>query len=60
MSFLMILGIALALAMDAFAVSLGMSCGLLGLKRAQVLRLALAFGLSSSPCPSSGGSPAGR
>jgi len=45
MDFLMILGIALALAMDAFAVSLGMSCGLRGLKRAQVLRLAAAFGL---------------
>ena len=51
MDFLMILGIALALAMDAFAVSLGMSCGLRGLKRDQVLRLALAFGLFQFAMP---------
>jgi putative Mn2+ efflux pump MntP len=51
MSFLLILGIALALAMDAFAVSLGMSCSLKGLKRGPILRLALAFGLFQFAMP---------
>ncbi len=51
MSFLLILGIALALAMDAFAVSLGLGCGMKGLTRGQVLRLALAFGLFQFAMP---------
>jgi putative Mn2+ efflux pump MntP len=45
MNLLLVLGIALALAMDAFAVSLGLSCALKGLTAAQSLRLALHFGL---------------
>lgn len=42
---LLVLGIALALAMDAFAVSLGLACALKGLTSAQSFRLALHFGL---------------
>lgn len=45
MSFWLILGIALALAMDAFAVSMGLACGQAGLSRAQRLRLGFSFGL---------------
>jgi len=45
MSIFLILGIAFALAMDAFAVSLGMSTGLKGTTRIQTLRVAFHFGL---------------
>lgn len=38
------LGLALALAMDCFAVSLGMACGSRGLTLRQALRMAAAFG----------------
>jgi len=40
-----VLGIALGLAMDAFAVALGLGCSPRGLSRGQALRLALHFGL---------------
>ncbi len=45
MSFFTILGIALALAMDAFAVSMGLSAARMGLSGFQSLRLAMFFGL---------------
>jgi len=45
MSFLFILGVALALAMDAFAVSIGTSLAQGGLSRGQAFRLAFHFGL---------------
>ncbi len=45
MSFLLIGGIALALAMDTFAVSIGVAVGLKGLSTAQSFRLAFHFGL---------------
>lgn len=45
MSFITILGIALALAMDAFAVALGLSAARTGLSWFQSLRLAIFFGL---------------
>jgi putative Mn2+ efflux pump MntP len=45
MNLWLILGIALALAMDAFAVSLGLACALRGLTRPQSFRLAFHFGL---------------
>ncbi|MDH4196499.1 MAG: manganese efflux pump MntP family protein [Candidatus Aminicenantes bacterium] len=45
MSLLVVLGIALALAMDAFAVSLGIALVLKGLTAAQSFRMALYFGL---------------
>lgn len=41
---LLVLGIALSLSLDAFAVSLGLAIGSRGLRRDQALRLALAFG----------------
>jgi len=44
LSFPYILAIALALAMDAFAVSLGIGISRPGITRAQILRLGLAFG----------------
>jgi len=44
MNFLVVLGMAVALAMDCFAVSLGMSCGAERLTARQVLRMAFAFG----------------
>jgi manganese efflux pump family protein len=44
MSILIVLGMAVALAMDCFAVSLGMSCGAERLRAGQILRLAFAFG----------------
>jgi manganese efflux pump family protein len=45
MSLLYVLGIALALSMDAFAVSVGFSLGRLGLTRTQAVRMAAHFGL---------------
>lgn len=44
MNFFLVLGIALALAMDAFAVSLGISAALRGITKIQILRVAFAFG----------------
>jgi len=44
-SALYVLGIALALSMDAFAVSVGLSLSRLGLNRAQAVRMAAFFGL---------------
>ena len=45
MSFIYILGVALGLSMDAFAVSVGCSLSRAGLKRAGALRMAAHFGL---------------
>jgi len=44
MSFVLILGIAVALAMDCFAVTLGLACGARGLTMKQAVRMAGAFG----------------
>jgi putative Mn2+ efflux pump MntP len=44
MSFILVLGIAAALAMDCFAVTLGMACGTKGLTMKQVVRMAAFFG----------------
>lgn len=44
MNFLLVIGIALALAMDAFAVSLGISTALEGITKRQTLRVAFHFG----------------
>jgi len=45
MSFIYILGVAIGLSMDAFAVSVGFSLSRRGLSRAGALRMAAAFGL---------------
>jgi len=45
MKILMLIGIALALALDAFAVTVGLSCSPPGLNRRQAFRLAFHFGL---------------
>ncbi|MGB9893540.1 MAG: manganese efflux pump MntP family protein [Candidatus Saccharicenans sp.] len=45
MKIVILLGIALALAIDAFAVTVGLACSLGGLNRRQVFRLAFHFGL---------------
>jgi len=44
MSFVLIVGIAVALAMDCFAVSLGLACGAKGLTMKQAVRMAAFFG----------------
>jgi putative Mn2+ efflux pump MntP len=44
MSFVFILGIGVALAMDCFAVTLGLACGSRGLTTGQALRMAAYFG----------------
>jgi putative Mn2+ efflux pump MntP len=44
MAFVLILGMAVALAMDCFAVTLGMACGERGLTMKQAVRMAAAFG----------------
>ena len=44
MSFVLILGIAVALAMDCFAVAMGMACGSRGLTMKQAVRMAAYFG----------------
>jgi manganese efflux pump family protein len=44
MSFILVLGVALALAMDCFAVSLGLACGSRGLDNRQAVRMAAFFG----------------
>ncbi|MBC7362378.1 MAG: manganese efflux pump [Candidatus Aminicenantes bacterium] len=45
MKVIILLGIALALAIDAFAVTVGLACSLSGLSRRQAFRLATHFGL---------------
>jgi putative Mn2+ efflux pump MntP len=44
MSFIFILGIAVALAMDCFAITLGLACGARGLTMKQAVRMAAYFG----------------
>jgi putative Mn2+ efflux pump MntP len=44
MSFIFILGIAVALAMDCFAITLGLACGSRGLTLTQAVRMAAFFG----------------
>ena len=44
MKAIILAGIALALAVDAFAVTVGLACSLQGLNRRQVFRLAFHFG----------------
>jgi putative Mn2+ efflux pump MntP len=44
MSFVFVLGIAVALAMDCFAVTLGLACGVRGLTAKQAVRMGAAFG----------------
>jgi putative Mn2+ efflux pump MntP len=44
MSFVFIIGIAVALAMDCFAITLGMACGAKGLTMKQAVRMAAFFG----------------
>jgi len=44
MSLVMVLGLAVALAMDCFAVTLGMACGTKGLTMKQAVRMAAFFG----------------
>ncbi|MDD8020193.1 MAG: manganese efflux pump MntP family protein [Acidobacteriota bacterium] len=44
MKIIILLGLALALAVDAFAVTVGLACALSGLKRSQAFRLAFSFG----------------
>lgn len=51
MELLILLGIALGLAMDAFAVSIGVSVGLGGTSRRQTFRLAFHFGLFQALMP---------
>lgn len=51
MSFLVVLGIAVALAMDAFAVALGVGLSLRGCSPRQTLRLAGSFGLFQFAMP---------
>ncbi|OGD13557.1 MAG: hypothetical protein A2V76_06400 [Candidatus Aminicenantes bacterium RBG_16_63_14] len=44
MSFIFVLGIAVALAMDCFAVTMGLACGARGLTMKQAVRMAVYFG----------------
>ena len=44
MSFIFVLGIAVALAMDCFAVTMGLACGARGLTMKQAVRMAAYFG----------------
>ncbi len=44
MPFILVLGLAVALAMDCFAVSMGLACGLKGLTGRQTVRMAFFFG----------------
>jgi len=44
MPFVLVLGLAVALAMDCFAVSMGLACGLKGLSFRQTVRMAFFFG----------------
>ena len=51
MNLLIVLGMAVALAMDCFAVSMGMSCGATRLTGRQTLRMAFFFGLFQFAMP---------
>jgi putative Mn2+ efflux pump MntP len=51
MNFIVVLGMAVALAMDCFAVAMGMSCGASRLTGRQTLRVASAFGLFQFAMP---------
>ncbi|HEX2695986.1 MAG TPA: manganese efflux pump MntP family protein [Acidobacteriota bacterium] len=51
MDFLVVLGMAVALAMDCFAVAMGMSCGATRLTGRQTLRVAFFFGLFQFAMP---------
>ena len=51
MNFLVVLGMAVALAMDCFAVAMGMSCGASRLTGRQTLRVASAFGFFQFAMP---------
>ncbi len=51
MNLLVVLGMAVALAMDCFAVAMGMSCGATRLTGRQTLRVALFFGLFQFAMP---------
>lgn len=51
MDFVVVLGMAVALAMDCFAVALGMSCGHAKLSGGQTFRLALSFALFQFAMP---------
>lgn len=55
MNFLVVFGMAVALAMDCFAVAMGMSCGATRLTGRQTLRVASAFGLFQFAMPVLGG-----
>jgi manganese efflux pump family protein len=44
MSFVLVLGLAVALAMDCFAITLGLACGARGLSMKQAVRMAAYFG----------------
>ena len=54
MSLLVLLGIAVAMAMDTFAVALGLSCSKRGLDRGQGFRIAFHFGLFQFLMPIAG------
>ena len=54
MSIVIILGVAVALAMDCFAVSLGLACGRTRLTSRQALRMAAAFGAFQFGMPVAG------
>jgi putative Mn2+ efflux pump MntP len=54
MPFVLVLGLAMALAMDCFAVSMALACGLRGLSLRQSLRMALFFGAFQFAMPVAG------
>jgi len=54
MSFLVLLGIAVAMAMDTFAVAVGLSCSARGLDRRRSFRIAFHFGLFQLLMPIAG------
>ncbi len=54
MSFILVMGIAVALAMDCFAVSMGLACGPKGLTNRQTFRMAFFFGLFQFGMPLAG------
>jgi len=60
MNLLLVLGIAIALAMDAFAVSLGISAALKGIKGKHVLRVSFCFGFFQFIMPIIGWSVGGN
>jgi putative Mn2+ efflux pump MntP len=54
MPFVLVLGLAVALAMDCFAVSMGLACGLEGLSTRQSIRMAFFFGAFQFVMPVAG------